>query len=73
MQTYFFTLSASYEYCLRLYEPGIYAVIIIDEKGKKVQIPSKNLRPFVGPNGIRGRFRLQVDNANQLLSFEKMS
>jgi hypothetical protein len=58
---------------LKLYEPGNNSVVIIDEHNKKIQIPTKNLRPFVSPSGIRGRFRLQVDSSNKLVSFEKMS
>ncbi|MDP5040417.1 MAG: DUF2835 domain-containing protein [Paraglaciecola sp.] len=73
MQTYYFSIKASYDECLKLYQPGNNAVVIIDEQGTKIQIPIKNLRPFVSPTGIRGRFRLQVSGANKLVSFEKMS
>ncbi|MDU0355186.1 DUF2835 family protein [Paraglaciecola aquimarina] len=44
-----------------------------DESGKRIQLPVLNLRPFVSPIGIKGRFRLIVDENNKLKSFEKIS
>ena len=73
MQVYYFSIRLSYDECERLYLPGINAVILTDEQGKRVQIPTKNLRPFVSPLGIAGRFRLLVDQNNKLKSFEKMA
>lgn len=72
MRTYYFSLKASYDQCLKLYEPGNNSVVIVDEQGTKIQIPAKNLRPFVSQAGLWGRFRLQVNSSNKLVSFEKM-
>lgn len=72
MQTFYFTLAEDYESCKRLYKPEIKAVVMIDDSNKRVQIPVVNLRAHVSIIGIRGRFRLIIDDNKKLLSFEKM-
>lgn len=73
MQNYYFSIAVNYDFCERFYEPGINTVIIEDEKGKRVRLPVLNLRPYVTPDGIKGRFRLVVDNNNKIQSFERMA
>jgi hypothetical protein len=72
MQIYYFTLSLKYELCERLYLPGINTVVMTAENGKRIQLPVHNLRPHVNPIGIKGRFRLIIDENNKIKSFEKM-
>ncbi len=73
MQTYYFTLSLKYDLCERLYLPGINTVIMTAENGKRIQLPVQNLRAHVRPNGIKGRFRLIIDENNKIKSFEIMT
>lgn len=73
MQTFYFTLSLKYDLCERLYVPGINSVIIKDDNGKRIQLPVRNLRPHVSPIGIKGRFRLMIDENNKIMSFEKIT
>ncbi|WP_158969062.1 DUF2835 family protein [Paraglaciecola sp. L3A3] len=73
MHSYYFTLSIKYDFCEQFYQPGVNTVIMTDDNGKRIQLPVLNLRPFVSPTGIKGRFRLVVDNNNKLQSFEKIS
>ena len=73
MHTFYFTLSLQYEFCERLYAPGINKVVITADNGKRVQLPVKNLRLHISSIGINGRFRLMIDENNKIKSFEKMS
>ncbi len=73
MNSYFFRLKISYLECEALYSPGINTCLIVSEKGEKVQIPVKNLRPYVTKTGILGRFRLVTDENNKIKSFEKIA
>lgn len=73
MQTFYFTLSLKYELCERLYVPGINSVVMQADNGKRIQLPVKNLRPYVSPIGIKGRFRLMIDDKNKIKSFEKIA
>ncbi|MFT4807054.1 MAG: hypothetical protein ACI9LX_000370 [Paraglaciecola sp.] len=73
MQTFYFTLSLKYDLCERLYIPGINSVIIKDDNGISIQLPVRNLRLHVSPIGIKGRFRLMIDENNKIMSFEKIT
>ena len=73
MQTYYFTLSLKYDLCERLYTPGTDKVIMTAENGKRIQLPVQNLRPHVSTNGIKGRFRLIIDENNKINVFERMT
>ena len=72
MQTYYFTLSLKYDLCERLYLPNINTVVMTSEDGKRIQLPVHNLRPHVSPFGIKGRFRLIIDENNKIKTFEKI-
>lgn len=56
-----------------MYQPGNNTCQIRAESGARVQVPTKNLRPFVTSAGIKGRFRLITDQNNKLKSFEKIA
>jgi hypothetical protein len=73
MQTFYFTLSLTYDLCERLYVPGINTVVMTADNGKRIQLPVINLRPHVSPIGINGRFRLMIDDNNKIKNFEKMA
>ncbi|GAC17347.1 DUF2835 family protein [Paraglaciecola arctica] len=73
MQTFYFTLSLKYELCERLYIPGTNTVVMRADNGKRIQLPVRNLRPHVSPIGIKGRFRLIIDDNNKIKSFEKIA
>ena len=73
MQTFYFNLSVKYELCEQLYVPGVNTVIMTSENSERIQFPVKNLRPYVSPTGINGRFRLMIDKNNKIKSFEKIT
>lgn len=72
-QNYFFTLNVSYEKCITLYQAGNNSVILRSDSGEKIQLPTKNLRPFIQRNGLIGRFRLVIDSNNKVQSFDKIN
>lgn len=73
MKMYYFSLSVSYTRCQEIYLEGGNTVVLHAETGERVQIPSVNLRPFIGTHGIQGRFRLIIDNDHKLKSFERVA
>lgn len=73
MQTFYFSLSLDYELCERLYLPTVNTVVVTAENGKRVQLPARNLRPHVSPIGLKGRFRLIIDDSNKIKSFERVN
>ena len=65
---YTFTLSLPYSDCENLYVTGINSVVITADSGERVQVPTKNLRPYVSRDGLKGRFRLVVNQHNKIES-----
>ena len=72
MLNYFFRLDMSVRECEILYTPGINSVVMTAENGQRIQVPTPNLRPFVTMTGIKGRFRLVVNEQHKIQSFEKI-
>ncbi|MDM7860879.1 DUF2835 family protein [Alteromonas sp. ASW11-36] len=70
---YDLSISASYAQCEHLYMREHNTVVVTTTSGVRVQLPTKNLRPFVGPNGIQGTFRLVTTADNKILSLTKIS
>ena len=73
MTIYYFVLDLSPLECENLYSPGVNSVLIQAENGVKVRLPTLNLRPFVSRYGLKGRFRMVINNKNKIESFEKIS
>ena len=71
-QTFFFNLNISYLECRVFYTGQLSNVLLIAENGKTVQVPTHNLRRFVTSTGLKGRYRLLVNHANKIVSFEQI-
>ena len=72
MQRFYFNLSATLAECERLYQ-GKRQVVITDEYGVRVSVPVQQLKQFVLPSGIHGRFKLVIDNQQKVVRFERIS
>ena len=69
---YEFSISASYAECEHLYLAGNNTVVVKTSAGLSIQLPSKNLRPFVGPNGIHGKFKLIINQQHKIQSLNRV-
>ncbi|WP_077066459.1 DUF2835 family protein [Catenovulum maritimum] len=72
-QIYFFSLDVSYQECSVFYTGQLPNVLLISECGKRIQVPTSNLRRFINSSGLKGRFRMLVDSNNKIMSFEQTS
>ncbi|MGB2426119.1 MAG: DUF2835 family protein [Alteromonas sp.] len=70
---YTLSINASYAQCEQLYMRENNTVVVTTITGVRVQLPTKNLRPFVGPNGISGTFRLVTSSENKIISLTQIS
>ena len=70
---FYFSVNAPYEQCEVLYIPSMPNVVMVSESGLSVQVPTSRLRPFVKPNGIKGRFKMVVDANKKIKSFERLA
>ncbi|VAX10380.1 hypothetical protein MNBD_GAMMA26-160 [hydrothermal vent metagenome] len=67
-----FQINLLQEEYLRYYQGAASAVIVHAEDGRRVQIPANSLRPFVGQQGIQGRFEIMLDQNNKLIDITKL-
>lgn len=73
MNTYFFTLSISYQTFLSHYSGAASAVIVRSDQGLTLQLPAARLRPFLTQLGVQGRFRLITDSQHKFVRLEKIA
>ncbi len=57
---------------LSYYEGVAKNVIATAHDGTTVQFPAESLRRFLTHDGVRGEFRLCYDDANRLISIERL-
>ncbi|NTS76071.1 DUF2835 domain-containing protein [Catenovulum sp. SM1970] len=69
MREFFFSLDISVMDCELLYTGQIQNVNAVAHNGLTVRLPAANLRPFVTQIGIKGVFRMLVDENNKIQSF----
>lgn len=69
---YHFNISVPYRMCEALYLNNTPAVVLTADNGLRVQVPTSRLRHFVGSDGVKGSFRMVVDQKNKIKSFERI-
>lgn len=73
MSIYTFRLNFTPDDVLGFYQGYIKAVSVMSEQKVRLQFPFHHLRPFVSRIGVRGRFRLELDEANQIIRIEQIN
>lgn len=72
-KVFYFSIEVPYSYCEALYQQGNNTVVMTADSGQRVQVPTMRLRPFVDRQGIKGRFRLIVDEKHKIKAFERVN
>jgi len=67
-----FSLSISTEEMQRYYRGEASSVIVLSDKGLRLQFPARLLRSFVGPSGVNGRFEIEYDDEGKLLGLRQI-
>ncbi len=70
---YYFYIDIYYTELQRHYSGHAATIRVNTEEGPKIQFPATYLRPYVTQIGIRGRFKLVLDERNEILSLEQVS
>ena len=68
-----FSLSISPEEMQRYYRGEASSVIVLSDKGLRLQFPARFLRSFVGPSGVSGRFEIEYDDQGKLLNLRQIA
>ncbi|APE05160.1 MULTISPECIES: DUF2835 family protein [Alteromonas] len=69
---FYFSISVPYTQCEALYSPSVPNVVMVAESGVRVQVPTGRLRQFITSDGVKGRFRMIVNQQNKIKSFERI-
>ena len=56
----------------RYYRGTAAQVLVRAHDGRSIQIPAANLRRFVTHEGIRGHFRLVIDDQHRLVDLQRL-
>lgn len=72
MKHYTFRLDISYHVFLQHYNGVAANVVVYTEQGIKLQIPASRFRPYISQIGLKGRFRLTIDQQNKFVALESL-
>ena len=67
-----FSLNISSQDYIRFYQGRARNVIVFLQDGRKLQFPASNLRQFVTPEGVKGRFVLITDANNKIVKIKRL-
>ncbi|MFC3095770.1 DUF2835 family protein [Alteromonas sediminis] len=70
---YFFSLNVPYQKCQALYDGGLPHAILTSDSGQRVQIPVVRLKQCINSNGLKGRYRLTVDENHKFIEFVRVT
>ncbi|MGM0481303.1 MAG: DUF2835 domain-containing protein [Pseudomonadota bacterium] len=71
--SYVFSISMSYQEFIEIYYGGAAQQLVVTSTGgTRVAIPAGRMVPFVDSAGVRGLFRLTVDDHNKFVGLERL-
>lgn len=68
-----FRIDISKDAYLRYYQGNAKYILVRAEDGRRVQLPAHNFRQFIQPDGLRGRFEVELDSNNKLIKLSKIA
>jgi hypothetical protein len=68
-----FSLSVSPTELQRYYRGEAQSVVVLSDKGLRLQFPARLLRQFVKPEGVYGRFEIEYDPQGKLIEIRAQS
>ncbi|KAB2824689.1 DUF2835 domain-containing protein [Aliivibrio finisterrensis] len=69
---YYFRMNVTYHAFLSHYLGVASTVMVMTEQGLKLQLPASRFRSFLTQLGVKGRFRLTVDQNNRFVNLEQV-
>ncbi|MDO6543953.1 DUF2835 domain-containing protein [Photobacterium sanguinicancri] len=73
MKSYTFSVNISYQSYLHHYSGVASSVVVITDNGLRLQLPASRFRPFLSQLGVKGRFRVNVNQQNKIDGIEQIS
>ncbi len=69
---YYFRMNVTYQAFLSHYSGLASTILVVTEQGLKLQLPASRFRVFLTQVGVKGRFRVTVDDNNRLINIERI-
>lgn len=69
---YTFRLHFTSQQMIALYQGQIRRVSVVSEQGPRIEFEAGHLRPFIGYNGVQGRFRLRTDENHRFIDLTRI-
>lgn len=67
-----FSIQISRDEMLRWYRGEARTVVVLTERGLRLQLPASVLRPFITTEGVRGRFEIVYDAGGKLKTLRRL-
>ena len=67
-----FSLSISPQELQRYYRGEAQSVVVLSDKGLRLQFPASLLRQFVKPGGVTGRFEIEYNELGRLIEIRAL-
>ena len=65
-----FSINLSTEKIQRIYQGQARYILVYTDEGTSLQLPANNFRQYVTDHGIRGRFKVEVDDNNKIIQLK---
>ena len=72
MKSFFFSINMDYAECDALYQSAIRYVVVKDREGKNIQLKKSHVLKFLTPQGIKGNYRLDVDDNHSFKALKRI-
>jgi hypothetical protein len=66
-------IALSAEKLLAVYQGRADRVLLFSRDGRRVSLPARHLRPFLGHDGVQGSFRLEFTDSGELLELRRLA
>lgn len=66
-----FAINLSARECQEYYQGHYTSLKVMSDVGKTVMFPARHIRPFMTNSGVRGIFKLYLDEQNKFIKIEK--
>ncbi|MFT5218901.1 MAG: hypothetical protein ACI9LO_000789 [Planctomycetota bacterium] len=72
MRSFEFDITLSAQRTESLYQGKVAYLVVKSEQGLKLQLPIGNFRRYISEAGIHGRFRVEIDANNKIITLTKI-
>lgn len=70
---HYFSVGMNYAQCEELYLQHVKFIVVTSTEGKRIQLSKTNMRKFITPVGLHGKFKLIVDQNNKIVSINYLN